>query len=358
MMTHVLQMDQAVGCDDTHLAIEPSIGTWIEIRETAAYGTASPYLTHPWHSRSLIKSTMWGEVLDIETFLVNEFLRRRVDTTGPDGRLLYLYRCEDQEFWCLVDLLRRSGPPGGHDFDRYRELWPKFSESVRLRAEYVAPAGPTPVEWTVRGFVLYASEFWLRFKNDEWRNSIFPDDLPFRRLTWLHFLSLVGWTKLYHDKIAGYVDVGDKYRIAHTDENYAWDNDQPELMEESKPNNKSAPQYPGLYFPMLAAWNWWKVRPVRLPTSIRYLDTFAHQGGASNRLEIECEIGFESGSKLVYRPTSPPHGYGMDSLSFEVDWLPPSADPQNLRVELVFDAVDKAHTDRAFDGIDDISPTG
>ncbi len=290
-------------------------------------------------------SNRWSEVVDIENFLVNDFLRRRVDQTGPDGRLLYQYKCEDREFWCLVDLLRRFGPPDGHDFDRYRELWRKFSERDRLRAEYAGLAGPTQVDWTVRGFVLYASEFWLRFKNEEWRNSKFPDGLPFGKLTWLHFLSLVEWTELYHGTIAGYVDIDGKYRIAHTDADFASNIGQPELVEKSRPYKPGTPQYPGLYFPMLAAWNWWNVRPLRLPTSIRYLDTFAHQGGASNRLEIECKIGFESGSKLVYKPTSPPHGYGLDSLSLETDWLPPEADPRNLRVELVFDAVDKAHTD-------------
>lgn len=37
--------------------------------------------------------------------------------------------------------------------------------------------------------------------------------------------------------------------------------------------------YPDLYEPVKKAWAWWKVDPVRLPTSTRYLVTFACQGG-------------------------------------------------------------------------------
>ena len=37
--------------------------------------------------------------------------------------------------------------------------------------------------------------------------------------------------------------------------------------------------YPDLYEPVRKAWSWWRVDLVRLPTSIRYLGTFACQGG-------------------------------------------------------------------------------
>ena len=40
-----------------------------------------------------------------------------------------------------------------------------------------------------------------------------------------------------------------------------------------------AVHYPELYEPVKKAWGWWKVDLVRLPTSIRYLGTFACQGG-------------------------------------------------------------------------------
>ena len=60
---------------------------------------------------------------DVQRFLM-EFLHaqdRRL--SRPDGRLLYRHECTDREFWELVDLLRESERPNGHDFDRYRAQW-------------------------------------------------------------------------------------------------------------------------------------------------------------------------------------------------------------------------------------------
>ena len=293
--------------------------------------------------------------MDICNFLTKEFLPRRDRLTQPDGRLLYLYKCDDDEFWCLVDLLTKCGPPDGHDFDRYLKHWQTFHEEVHRRRQYKMPTEATDLDWTVRGFVLYASEFWLRFKNEEWRSSTFPDRLPFKRLTWAQFLSLVGWTDLYHGKVAGYVKLRNgKYQLAHTNTSYSGENghgvecgtlDANEPMEQSRPSKAGAPYYPGLYFPMLRAWKWWEVAPVRLPSSIRYLDTFAHQGGASDRLVLECEFAFESRSKLVYKPIRPPNGYGIDFLSVEKDSLPPNADTRDLSVALVFGTADGEHAD-------------
>ena len=212
----------------------------------------------------------------------------------PDGRLLYLYACEDIEFWELVDRLRQCGPPVGHDFDRYREQWQQFRarwESEGFGRVYRPERRhrfdfdeDTELGWKIRCFVLYASEFWLRFKNDEWRERTFPDGPPFRRLTWLQFLSLVGWEELYPGRISGHVELRDKpYAVAHTSDKYASDGGSPRA-----PLGYDVAGYPGLYLPMLGAWHWWKVAPVRLPSSIRYLDTFAHQGGATNSLLLEC----------------------------------------------------------------------
>ena len=67
----------------------------------------------------------------IREFLTKEFLPGRDDLVEPDGRLHYLYKCEDQEFLHLVDLLRESGAPSGHDFDRYRERWRTFREELQ-----------------------------------------------------------------------------------------------------------------------------------------------------------------------------------------------------------------------------------
>ena len=189
---------------------------------------------------------------------------------------------------------------------------------------------------------MYASEFWLRFRNEEWRQRSFPDALPFRKLTWLQFLSLVGWTELYRgEKIAGYVELaGTSYRVAHASKRHAngseWDSAEDDAGGSDHQSMAGTGHYPGLYFPMLAAWDWWKVAPVRLPSSIRYLDTFAHQGGAGDRLVVECLMAFESGSKVTYRPIKPPHGYGIDALSVEKEALPTDADSSVLNVTLLF----------------------
>ena len=292
---------------------------------------------------------------DIREFLTRRFLPHRDGLTQPDGRLLYLYRCDDDEFWCLVDLLRECGPPDGHDFDHYRQRWQALRGELQSGRQHRYPSDEaTDLDWTVRGFVLYASEFWLRFKNEEWRERSFPDALPFRKLTWLQFLSLVDWIDLYSGKVVGYVRLRDtKYRVAHTNDNYSSDEDpgaecgrsgdEDEPTSPAGQHRTGVGQYPGLYFPMLAAWEWWKVAPVRLPSSIRYLDTFAHQGGASNRLMLECRIAFESGSKLVYEPIRPPNGYGIEFLSLEKKSLPPSADLRELSITLVFGIADGAY---------------
>ena len=279
----------------------------------------------------------------IHEFLTREFLPQRHDLVEPDGRLLHLYKCEDQEFRRLVDLLRESGAPSGHDFDEYRTRWRAFREELRGGGQQHGFSTPETVDldWIVRGFVLYASEFWLRFKNDEWRQRSFPDGLPFRKLTWLQFLSLVDWTDLYRgEEIAGYVELpGTPYRVAHANRGHA-DSDQNNAEDEGRRfdgrSMADTGHYPGLYFPMLKAWDWWKVAPVRLPTSIRYLDTFAHQGGAGDRLEVKCRVAYETPSKVVYRPVKPPNGYGMESLPIEREALPRDAVPSELNVTLLF----------------------
>ena len=169
------------------------------------------------------------------------------------------------------------------------------------------------LDWQIRAFVLYASEFWLRFRNDDWHQQIFSDDPPFRKLIWLHFLSFVGWEYLYPrpSTVKGYVE-GRTYRVWHT-------NRVPTDEDEQRPDSvPDARGYPGLYFPMLAAWQWWQVAPLRLPTSYRYLDTFAHQGGAADQLVLECKLAGETASKLIYEPVKPPDGYGLETLCCHV----------------------------------------
>ena len=279
----------------------------------------------------------------IRDFLTQEFLPRRDCQFEPDGRLLYLYMCDDQEFEHLIDLLRESGAPSGHDFDDYRKRWRRIRKGFRIggRQHSFDALETRELDWTVRGFVLYASEFWRRFRNEEWRQRRFPDRLPFKKLTWLQFLSLVGWTDLYREKVAGYVEVqGTPYRVAHASNRHVdaseFDDAEKNAGYSSLRGNTETGHYPGLYFPMLAAWNWWKVAPVRLPSSIRYLDTFAHQGGAEDRLVVEFSRDFETDSEVVYRPVRPPKGYGINDLHIERDALPTDADLSELNVTLLF----------------------
>lgn len=280
----------------------------------------------------------------IHEFLTREFLPRRDDLAEPDGRLLHLYNCEDHEFLQLVELLREVGAPSGHDFDRYRERWMEFREELRSsdRQRGFQTFETTDLDWTVRGFVLYASEFWRRFMNEEWRRRSFPDALPFRKLTWLQFLSLARWTELYRGKkISGYVKLeGTSYRVAHTGEHHGdgseWESAEDDAGGSDLRSMTDRGHYPGLYFPMLKAWEWWEVAPVRLPSSIRYLDTFAHQGGAGDMLVVECRGVTRSGSKVYYEPVKPPNGYGIGVLSIEEGALPAGADSSKLNVTLLF----------------------
>ena len=294
----------------------------------------------------------------IGEFLTSEFLPRRQGMTRPDGRLLYRYDCSDGEFFGLIDLLTKGGPPRGYDFTRYKERWQELrgvSEGRRRRRNPVADveaelwesepyADLERLAWTIRGFVLYASEFWYRFRNDDWKDRHFPDGAPFRKLTWLSFLSVVGWDELYRGKIAGYVALGDTgLQVAHSNDNYSGDCVRKRGIRTASTASGGArtsndASYPGLYFPMLAAWTWWQVAPLRLPTSIRYLDTLAHQGGSNESLVLHYDFAYETDSKVVYRPTMPPDGHGMDAISLSKLAIPEDADTSEINVEVVFGA--------------------
>ena len=122
---------------------------------------------------------------------MTDFLGDR-DLQHPDGRALYAYRCSQDEFESLARNLANCPP-----------------YSIRF------------TDITVRGFVLYAAEWWQRkYDGGTW--------------AWEPLLESIGWQQTH---------------------------------------------YPDLYEPVKRAWRWWGVRLVRLPTSIRYLGTFACQGG-------------------------------------------------------------------------------
>lgn len=122
---------------------------------------------------------------------IKEFLGNR-SLTAPDERPLYAYRCTEEEFAELRDLLSHRAPFDG----RVAEI-------------------------DVRAFVLYASEWWQReYDGGHW--------------AWEPLLESVYWSLIpYHE----------------------------------------------LYQPVRRAWQWWRIQFVRLPSSVRYLGTFACQGG-------------------------------------------------------------------------------
>ena len=295
---------------------------------------------------------------DIGHFLTRHFLprrnsegerrSRRNQLSQPDGRSLFRYECSDEEFWHLVELLKHVGCPHGYDFNRYRDLWYQRKEGRAARRhshpthDFDDPLSEmSNLSWTIRGFVLYASECWRRFLNEYWRQGKLDPDLDFQKLTWAHFLSLIDWLDLYRGKITAYARVGDTEHFVAHDDTRLHDADATKTprdgRKERRPIGKvvGTGHYPVLYFPMQAAWDWWGVPLIRLPTSIRYLDTIAHQGGAVESLVMEYEHVFDQRSKRVYRATKPPHGHGTELVSLDEAALPPGADWRHINVTVV-----------------------
>ena len=122
----------------------------------------------------------------------------------------------------IHDFLRRRAleHPDGRTLYAYRCTAQEFA-ALTETLKQSAPLGNQPGNAVIRAFVLYASEWWQRrYDGRQW--------------AWEPLLASIGW--------------------------YSVD-------------------YPDLYEPIRNAWRWWKVDLVRLPTSIRYLGTFACQGG-------------------------------------------------------------------------------
>ena len=110
--------------------------------------------------------------------------------------------------------------PDGRALYAYRCTGKEFG----LLAEALSrnpPQGGSVSDMPIRAFVLYAAEWWQR-------------EYDGRHWAWEPLLEAIGWGGVH---------------------------------------------YPDLYEPVRRAWGWWKVDLVRLPTSIRYLGTFACQGG-------------------------------------------------------------------------------
>ena len=122
----------------------------------------------------------------------------------------------------LEDLLGRHGlsRPDARALYAYRCSREEFESLANLLAR-TAPNVEHLGDVTVRAFVLYASEWWQRsYDGNAW--------------AWEPLLESIGWEHIH---------------------------------------------YPYLYEPVKQAWKWWKIEYVSLPSSIRYLGTFACQGG-------------------------------------------------------------------------------
>ena len=128
---------------------------------------------------------------------------------------------DDAAVW-IRDFLRCRALefPDGRALYAYRCTGQEFAALTETLKRSI-PLGNQPGNAVIRSFVLYASEWWQRRYDG-------------RKWAWEPLLASIGW--------------------------YSVD-------------------YPDLYEPIRNAWRWWKVAFVRLPTSTRYLGTFACQGG-------------------------------------------------------------------------------
>ena len=128
---------------------------------------------------------------------------------------------DDAAVW-IRDFLRCRNleHPDGRALYAYRCTGQEFA-ALTETLKQSAPLRNQPGNAVIRAFVLYASEWWQRrYDGRQW--------------AWEPLLASISW--------------------------YSVD-------------------YPDLYEPVRNAWRWWKVALVRLPTSTRYLGTFACQGG-------------------------------------------------------------------------------
>ena len=115
---------------------------------------------------------------------------------------------------------RKLERPDGRALYAYRCTGEEF-ESLAEALSRNPPQNGSASDLPIRAFVLYAAEWWQReYDGSQW--------------AWEPLLEPIGWGGIH---------------------------------------------YPDLYEPVRRAWGWWKVDLVRLPTSIRYLGTFACQGG-------------------------------------------------------------------------------
>lgn len=101
---------------------------------------------------------------------LDTFLGRR-ELEVPDERLLCDYRCGDEEYRSLIDVLERTGEPG--------HLRQTYRYGVRLEEQEL---GFEDERLTMPAFVLYASEWFRR----EWEGET--------RRVWKRMMNGVAWT--------------------------------------------------------------------------------------------------------------------------------------------------------------------
>ena len=124
----------------------------------------------------------------------------------------------------IRDFLKSEGRnlenPDGRPMYAYRCSGNEF-EALGKTLEKSSPCAGLVNDMVARAFTFYAAEWWQRRYDG-------------RHWAWEPLLSSIGWNSV---------------------------------------------DYPDLYEPVRKAWRWWRIDLVRLPTSIRYLGTFACQGG-------------------------------------------------------------------------------
>ena len=115
---------------------------------------------------------------------------------------------------------RKLERPDGRALYAYRCSRQEFESLASMLANH-PPYVTRTADIPARAFVLYAAEWWQReYDGGTW--------------AWEPLLESIGWESVH---------------------------------------------YPDLYEPIKKAWTWWRIGLVRLPTSVRYLGTFACQGG-------------------------------------------------------------------------------
>ena len=201
-------------------------------------------------------------------------LLHRWKLSYPDGRVLHAYECTEMEFRELVDRLRNYAPQlPSRETPAYQHASADFSEFDACHP----PTKPNPqFESAVRAFALYASEFWRLYLDEAWCRRVLRME-KYRPIRWLTFLSYVGWDEVYLPPSGQKRTRRDRAANEGRLPSEVWESEYDlERVLSVKPRE---PLYPALYEPLQQAWAWWQVVPLHLPTSIRYLDTFAVQGG-------------------------------------------------------------------------------